>query len=82
MATTILIYSTALVACFILIHHSSMVRLWRYYQNMVADTLDSTNGISELKVRAFTAHDAQKINDFLLAKSQDIVNQLYERDSL
>ncbi|MBN2690115.1 MAG: capsule biosynthesis protein, partial [Gammaproteobacteria bacterium] len=56
--------------------YSSMVRLWRYYQNMVADTLDSTNGISELKVRAFTAQNAQKINDFLLSKSQDIVNQL------
>jgi len=58
--------------------YSSYVRLWRYYQNMVADTLDSTNGISELKVRAFTARDAQKINDFLLKKSQDIVNQLNE----
>lgn len=56
--------------------YTSYVRLWRYYQNMVADTLDSSNGISKLKVRAFTAHDAQKINDYLLAKSQDIVNQL------
>nr|WP_226818675.1 capsule biosynthesis protein [Acidithiobacillus montserratensis] len=56
--------------------YTSYVRLWRYYQSMVADTLDSSNGISELKVRAYTAKDAQKINDFLLKKSQDIVNQL------
>lgn len=56
--------------------YTSYVRLWRYYQSMVGDVLDPSNGISELKVNAYTPQDAQKINDFLLAKSQDIVNQL------
>lgn len=56
--------------------YSSMVRLWRYYRNMVTDTLGSDTGISTLTVKAYTPGDAQKINAFLLAKSQDIVNQL------
>lgn len=52
------------------------VRLWRYYQSMTTDTLDPSNGISTLKVQAYSAQDAQKINQFLLTKGQNIVNQL------
>lgn len=52
------------------------VRLWRYYQSMTDDSIDASNGISTLKVRAYSPAMAQKINAFLLAKGQDIVNQL------
>lgn len=52
------------------------VRLWRYYQSMTDDTLDPSSGISTLKVRAYNPAMAQKMNAFLLAKGQDIVNQL------
>lgn len=55
---------------------TNTVRLWRYYQNMVSDGPDPTSGISTLIVRAYTPQDAQKINAFLLAKGQTIVNQL------
>ncbi len=56
--------------------YSSFVRLLKYYRGKVVDELDATTGITTLKVRAFNPKDAQKINAFLLAKSQDIVNQL------
>ena len=52
------------------------VELHRYYQSMVLDSIDSTSGITKLTVHAYSAADAQKINAFLLQKSQDIVNQL------
>lgn len=58
--------------------YTSMVKLLRYYQSMVTDKLDSANDITKLKVRAYNAEDARKINAFLLQKSQDIVNQLNE----
>ncbi|MGE0048850.1 MAG: capsule biosynthesis protein [Acidithiobacillus sp.] len=52
------------------------VRLWRYYQSMTDDTIDPSSGISILKVKAYSPQEAQAINRFLLAKGQDIVNQL------
>lgn len=55
---------------------TSTVRLWRYYQHMVSDGLDASSGISTLVVKAYTPEDAEKINAFLLAKGQDIVNEL------
>lgn len=57
---------------------SSMVELHRYYSSMVTDNIDSTSGITKLTVRAYSAKDAEKINAFLLQKSQDIINQLNE----
>ncbi|MET3139236.1 capsular polysaccharide transport system permease protein [Undibacterium sp. GrIS 1.2] len=52
------------------------VELHRYYRSMVLDSIDSSSGITKLTVRAYSASDAKKINDFLLQKSQDIVNNL------
>ena len=52
------------------------VELHRYYRGMVEDSIDSTSGITKLTVRAYNAADAQKINAYLLQKSQDIANQL------
>lgn len=57
---------------------TDMVHLWHYYQNMVSDGPDPSSGISTLTVNAYTPQDAQKINAFLLAKGQSIVNQLNE----
>ncbi|AOV17475.1 capsule biosynthesis protein [Acidihalobacter aeolianus] len=58
---------------------TSDVKLLKYYRAMVSDTLDSATGISELHVRAYTAKDAHKLNEFLLNKSQEIVNMLNEQ---
>ncbi|MHB0992491.1 MAG: hypothetical protein ACYC0M_14610 [Burkholderiales bacterium] len=55
---------------------TNQVELHRYYRGMVEDSVDSTSGITKLTVRAYTAADAQKINAFLLQKSQDIANRL------
>jgi capsular polysaccharide transport system permease protein len=52
------------------------VELHRYYQSKVLDSIDSTSNISKLTTRAYSAADAQKINVFLLQKSQNLVNQL------
>lgn len=57
---------------------ASMVDLHKYYSAMVTDSIDSTSGITKLTVRAFSAQDAEKINAFLLQKSQDIINELNE----
>jgi capsular polysaccharide transport system permease protein len=59
--------------------YSSYVKLLRYYQSMVTDSLDSTNGVTTLTVHAYNAGEAEKINAFLLAKSQDIVNALNDQ---
>ncbi|MFA7496509.1 MAG: capsule biosynthesis protein [Acidithiobacillus sp.] len=56
--------------------YSSFVKLLRYYQNMVTDTINTSSGITKLRVQAYTPQDSQIINAFLLKKSQDIVNQL------
>lgn len=56
--------------------YQSLVKLLRYYQSMVTDTINSSSGITKLTVKAYTPQDAKKINTFLLQKSQDIVNQL------
>jgi capsular polysaccharide transport system permease protein len=56
--------------------HRSFVRLLKYYRNMVTDAPDAANGITKLRVQAFTAKDAHTINAFLLHKSQEIVNEL------
>lgn len=57
----------------------SDVKLFKYYRSMVSDNLDTATGISKLSVRAYTARDAQKMNAFLLGKSQKIVNLLNEQ---
>jgi capsular polysaccharide transport system permease protein len=59
--------------------YSSYVKLLRYYQSMVTDSLDSTNGVTTLTVHAYNAEEAKMINAFLLAKSQDIVNALNDQ---
>lgn len=56
--------------------YNSDVKLLRYYQGMVTDEIDPLTGISKLTVKAYSAVDAQKMNQVLLAKSQAVINQL------
>ena len=51
----------------------------RYWQNKATVDLDSTSSIAVLRVRAFAAADAQKINDTLLQMGERLVNDLNER---
>lgn len=52
------------------------VSLYRYYRTMVQDNLNTSTGISELGVKAYTPEDARAINQYLLKLGQRIVNQL------
>jgi capsular polysaccharide transport system permease protein len=57
----------------------SFEELYRYYSKHVGVDYDSTSSITTLTVRAFTAADAQKINDELLGMSERLINTLNER---
>jgi capsular polysaccharide transport system permease protein len=58
---------------------NSFEALHRYFQKMVHVTTDSSSSISTFTVRAFSARDAQAINEVLLAESEALVNRLNER---
>jgi capsular polysaccharide transport system permease protein len=57
----------------------SFETLYRYYKKRVSVEYDSTSSISVLRVSAFTAQDANRINDQLLGRSEQLVNQMSER---
>ena len=57
----------------------SFEALHRYYQKQVAIQYDSVSSISILEVRAFTAADAQRINEMLLEMGERLVNNMNER---
>ena len=58
---------------------TSFEALQKYYQKRVGVDADSTSGISVLQVNAFSADDAKKMNELLLAMSEKLVNQLSDR---
>jgi capsular polysaccharide transport system permease protein len=58
---------------------TSFEALHRYYQKKVDLQHDSASSISTLSVRAYTAQDAQAINEKLLELSESLVNRLNER---
>lgn len=58
---------------------ASSEELHHFYQKHVNIHLDSTSGISELKVKAFNPEDASKINELLLQIAEKHVNNLNER---
>jgi capsular polysaccharide transport system permease protein len=58
---------------------NSFERLYLYYAKHVDVDYDPASSISTLTVRAFTAQDAQRINDLLLQMSERLVNTLNER---
>jgi capsular polysaccharide transport system permease protein len=51
----------------------------KYYHRRVSAELESKSSISVLKVSAFTAEDAKKINERLLSLSEQLVNEMSER---
>jgi capsular polysaccharide transport system permease protein len=51
----------------------------RYWQKRATVDFDPNSSITVLRVRAFKAEDAQKINDLLLQMGERLVNQLNER---
>ena len=51
----------------------------RYYESHVEIQYDSVSSISVLRVRAYTAEDAQKVNDLLLQLGERLVNNLNTR---
>jgi capsular polysaccharide transport system permease protein len=57
----------------------SFEQFYRYYGKHVGVEYDNASSISTLTVRAFTAQDAEKINDQLLQMSERLVNTLNER---
>jgi capsular polysaccharide transport system permease protein len=59
--------------------NASFETLYRYYKKRVEVDFDSTSSISALRVNAFTAQDAHRINDLLLGMSEQLVNQMSER---
>ena len=58
---------------------ASLEDAYEYYQDMVRVSYDSTSGVLSLRVRAFTASDAQRAAEVILTSSEAMVNQLSER---
>jgi capsular polysaccharide transport system permease protein len=58
---------------------SSFESLFRYFKRHVSIEYDSVSSISVLRVRAYNAEDASKINDMLLSMSERLVNNLNTR---
>jgi capsular polysaccharide transport system permease protein len=57
----------------------SFEEFYRYYGKHVGVEYDSASSISTLTVHAFTAQEAQRINDLLLQMSERLVNTLNAR---
>jgi capsular polysaccharide transport system permease protein len=60
-------------------YQNSFEALFRYYPMRIKVEADSTTSVSVLTVSAFTAEDAQRINELLLKMSERLVNQLNDR---
>lgn len=52
---------------------------FQYYSNKVSINFDSVSGISTLRVQSFDAEESQKINQALLKKGEDLINQINTR---
>lgn len=57
----------------------SFESFFKYYQHKVEVQVDSASSVATLKVRAYTAADAEAINQALLAQAEALVNRLNER---
>lgn len=58
---------------------NSFENMHRYYQRTVGVQLDPVSSIATVTVRAFSANEAQQINQRLLEMGEALVNQLNER---
>jgi len=54
----------------------SFEALHRYYQKQIGIEYDTVSSISVLRVRAFTAEDAQRVNEMLLEMGERLVNHM------
>jgi BexC/CtrB/KpsE family polysaccharide export inner-membrane protein len=59
--------------------NDSFEELYRHYQQHVSVYLNASSAISVLKVKAYDAEDAYRINELLLSKGEGLINQLNER---
>lgn len=59
--------------------NDSFERLFKYYKKRVDASYDSSKSVTVLKVRAYQAEDAQRINERLLQLGEGLVNRLNER---
>jgi capsular polysaccharide transport system permease protein len=57
----------------------SLENFYRYYQKVVGVQLDAASSIATLSVHAFSAEQAQKINQRLLEHAEELVNRLNKR---
>jgi capsular polysaccharide transport system permease protein len=57
----------------------SLENFYRYYQKVVGVQLDAASSIATLSARAFSAEQAQKINQRLLEHAEELVNRLNKR---
>jgi capsular polysaccharide transport system permease protein len=58
---------------------ASFESLFKYYQQRVAVDVDTSSSIAVLRVSAFRAEDARRLNDAILGMSERFVNELSER---
>lgn len=59
----------------------SFEALYRYYKKQVNIQFDSTSSIISLQVDAFTANEAQHVNNMLLQLSEQLINKMNKRAS-
>ncbi|MBI1216323.1 MAG: hypothetical protein GC185_10980 [Alphaproteobacteria bacterium] len=58
----------------------SFENFFQYYQKHIFDVeVDSSSTITTLTTRAYSAEDAYRINQYLLDKSEDLINKLNQR---
>lgn len=57
----------------------SFEALHQYYKKKIVIDLDTASSISALKIKAYTAEDAHRINEMLLQMGEQLINQLNER---
>ena len=60
----------------------SFESFYKYYQSLIVNIdYDSSSAITTLKIQAFSAQDAQRINQLLLAMGENLINKLNQRAS-
>lgn len=58
---------------------NSFEELYQYYHKHIETTVDSSSGISSLKVKSFSPEEAYEMNERLIEMSELLVNRLNER---
>ena len=53
--------------------------LFQYFQKKITIDLDAASSISTLKIKAYSAEEAQRLNEQLLQMGENLINQLNDR---